>query len=93
MKIAFCGPPHSGKTVLIGNLASKFPRDEYRFISTCPDGEGIWSNNENQEETTFVRKKDKYKISYIKRKCKKLKGQPNNIVLVDIGGKITEDKN
>ena len=51
MKIVFCGPPHSGKSVFIANLIDKMPTDAYTIIRACPDGEGTWSNNKNQNET------------------------------------------
>ena len=40
MKIIFCGPPHSGKSVFIANLIDKMPTDAYTIIRACPDGEG-----------------------------------------------------
>lgn len=58
MKIVFCGPSHSGKSVLIANLIKKLPSDGYTIVRACPDGEGVWSNNANQAETRMVRKKE-----------------------------------
>ena len=65
MKIIFCGPPHSGKSVFIANLIDKLPSDAYTIIRACPDGEGTWSNNQNQNETSIVRKKGKFTKSFI----------------------------
>ena len=52
MKIVFCGPPHSGKSVFIANLIDKLPSDGYTIIRACPDGEGTWSNSKKTKETT-----------------------------------------
>ena len=59
MKVVFCGPPHSGKSVFISNIINKLPSNSYSVVRATPDGEGMWSNNENQYETSIVRKKRK----------------------------------
>ena len=59
MRVVLCGPPHSGKSVLISNIINKLPSNSYEVVRATPDGEGIWSNNENQKETSLVRKKMK----------------------------------
>ena len=92
MKIVFCGPPHSGKTVFIANLVYKLPTDDCTVIRTCPDGEGFWSNNQNQKEIQLVRKKGKYTESFIKTSCQAIDNQTNKIVLVDAGGRINREK-
>ncbi len=44
MKIIFCGPPHSGKSVFIANLIDKLPSDAYTIIRACLEGkEEIYS--------------------------------------------------
>jgi len=40
-KIAIGGPPHSGKTVLMGLLRALLPRDKFVVVEAAPDGEGI----------------------------------------------------
>ena len=40
------------------------PTDAYTINRACPDGEGTWSNNKNQNETTIVRKKGKFKKKF-----------------------------
>ena len=85
MKIVFCVPPHSGKSVFIANLIDKMPTDAYTIIRACPDGEGTWSNNKNQNETTIVRKKGKFTKSFIDDACQAIDNQSNKIVLVDVG--------
>lgn len=92
MKIVFCGPPHSGKTVLIANLLNQLPTDDCTVIRTCPDGEGNWSNNKKQEEVRRVRKKGEYTKTFIQACCQAIDNQTNRIVLVDAGGRINEDK-
>ena len=91
MKIIFCGPPHSGKSVFIANLIDKMPTDAYTIIRACPDGEGTWSNNKNQKETTIVRKKGKFTKSFIDNTCQAIDNQTNRIVLVDVGGVMSKE--
>ncbi|MBR3732437.1 MAG: hypothetical protein IKN25_07280, partial [Spirochaetales bacterium] len=93
MKIIFCGPPHSGKTVLIDCLRKLMPSDGFYTVRVHKDGEGAWSNNPNQEMTQIVRKKQDYGIEFINQKCKELqKYNSFPIVIVDIGGKLDDDK-
>ena len=91
MKIVFCGPPHSGKSVFIANLIDKLPSDAYTIIRACPDGEGTWSNNKNQNETSIVRKKGKFTKSFIEDSCQAIDNQTNKIVLVDVGGVMSKE--
>ena len=91
MKIVFCGPPHSGKSVFIANLIDKLPSDDYTIIRACPDGEGTWSNNKNQNETSIVRKKGKFTKSFIDNACQAIDNQRNKIVLVDVGGVMSKE--
>ena len=91
MKVVFCGPPHSGKSVFIANLIDKLPTDAYTIIRACPDGEGNWSNNKNQKETSIVRKKGKFTKSFIEDTCKAIDNQTNKIVLVDVGGIMSKE--
>ena len=91
MKIIYCGPPHPGKSVFIANLINKMPTDAYTIIRACPDGEGTWSNNKNQNETTIVRKKGKFTKSFIDDACQAIDNQSNKIVLVDVGGVMSKE--
>lgn len=91
MKIVFCGPPHSGKSVFIANLIDKLPSDAYTIIRACPDGEGTWSNNKDQEETSMVRRKGKFTKSFIDDACAAIDNQANEIVLVDVGGVMSKE--
>ena len=91
MKIVFCGPPHSGKSVFLANIIDNLPTDAYTVIRACPDGEGTWSNNQNQKETNLVRQKGKFTQAFIEDACRAIDNQTNKIVLVDVGGKISEE--
>lgn len=91
MKIVFCGPPHSGKSVFVANLIDKLPTDAYTIIRACPDGEGTWSNNKNQNETSIVRKKGEFTKSFIDDACQAIDNQTNEIVLVDVGGVMSKE--
>lgn len=92
MKIIVCGPPHSGKSVLVANLMKYLPTDEPIMIRASFDGEGNWSNNENQEEVRRVRKKGENSSLFFKRICQVIEKQTSKIVLVDIGGVLTQEK-
>lgn len=91
MKTVFCGPPHSGKSVFIVNLIYNLPTDTFTIVRACPDGEGNWSNNKNQNETSAVRKKGKFTKTFIADKCKEIDNQTNKIVLVDVGGVMSPE--
>ena len=91
MKIVFCGPPHSGKSVFVANLVEKLPTDDYRIIRACPDGEGNWSNNKNQNETNIVRRKGKFTQDFVEDSCQVIDNQTNRIVIVDVGGIISKE--
>lgn len=91
MKTIVCGPAHSGKSVFIANLIYKLPSDSSTTIRACPDGEGTWSNNQNQNEVLIVRKKGKFNKEFIEESCKAIDNQKNDIVLVDVGGQMTKE--
>lgn len=93
MKVVFCGPPHSGKSVLISNIINKLPVNSYSVVRANPDGEGMWSNNENQQEINLVRKKRHFTDEFVTNICEDIDKQKNNIILVDVGGiKSKENK-
>ena len=86
MRVVLCGPPHSGKSVLISNIINKLPSNSYEVVRATPDGEGIWSNNENQKETSLVRKKMKFTDEFVNNICEDIDKRRNDIILVDVGG-------
>lgn len=91
MKVVFCGPPHSGKSVFISNVINKLPSNSYSVVRGCPDGEGIWSNNENQQEARIVRKKGQFTKEFVTNVCETIDKQKNDIILVDVGGIKSEE--
>lgn len=91
MKTIVCGPAHSGKSVFIANLIYRLPSDSSTTIRACPDGEGTWSNNKNQQEVSNVRKKGKFTKEFIENSCKAIDNQTSDIVLVDVGGVMTKE--
>lgn len=92
MKTIICGPPHSGKSVLIANLQKLMPTDSFQRITANGDGEGAWSNNPNQEEVMSVRVKTKNTPEEFSMWTRLIETAQQDIVLVDIGGRIQEDK-
>lgn len=70
MKIALCGPPHSGKSVLRERLKAELKRsgpDVYPyFLTTNPDGEGAWFQStyaHDPELATALKRANKRKWS------------------------------
>ena len=55
MKIVFCGPPHSGKSIFLQGLTANTPHDDYYLFRSCPDGEGTWTySNSGDAEKRLV---------------------------------------
>lgn len=92
MKIVFCGPPHSGKSVLVAELEKRLPVDSFKTIRMTKDGEGRWSNNKKQDEVLSVRYKESFDEKFIADMCEQINRAEQSIVLVDIGGKLLPDK-
>ena len=86
MKTVICGPPHSGKSVFIANLTHNLPSN-IAIIRACPDGEGTWSNNKDQEDVQAVRRKGKFSQEFIQESCDIIDKQPKEVItLIDVGG-------
>lgn len=94
MKTIVCGPPHSGKSVLINNLQRLMPTEDYLCIRANGDGEGYWTNNPNQQEVDVVRKRNKSGNSSADFEVwrQRIIAAPQSIVIVDIGGLLRDDK-
>jgi len=64
MKIALCGPPHSGKSVLRERLKAEIRRISPNvyplFITANPDGEGSWFQETYQIDPELARE---FKVS------------------------------
>jgi CRISPR-associated protein Csx3 len=89
--ILFGGPPHAGKSVLFYSLVRELrergiPHHAFR---ACPDGEGNWSYELDQEKVRLIRVKGAYTDDFVKRICLDI-GRRHLPLLVDIGGKPTE---
>ena len=92
MKTIVCGPPHSGKSVLIANLIRMMPSDSYLRINANGDGEGSWSNNRDQEEIKESRQKSGNTPEKFVVWANNVRNAFQDVVLVDIGGKLQDDK-
>lgn len=92
MKTIFCGPPHSGKSVLVNNITWLLPSDSYQVIRANGDGEGLWSNNENQTDVQAARKKGTNNPEDFARWRQQIDTAAQDIVIVDIGGRIDDYK-
>lgn len=85
------GPPHSGKSVLLTYLYEHFPQKSTAIVRTAPDGEGIYSNNKDQDEIQMMRKKGKFTEEKTRANLNNITKEVANIVLVDTGGVISEE--
>jgi len=96
--IAFLGPPHSGKSVLMNAMrirmqnelpAEKFQRDFY-VLRACPDGEGDWFSEIPPDVALTLRYKNRFDDEFVDRICNALEQlrQQKRLLLVDCGGKI-----
>lgn len=92
MKTIFCGPPHSGKSVLVNNLTWLLPSDSYQVIRANGDGEGLWSNNRNQTDVQAARRKGTNGPEDFARWQRQIEVATQDIVIADIGGRIDDDK-
>ncbi|MBO4379527.1 MAG: hypothetical protein J5784_00830 [Muribaculaceae bacterium] len=92
MKTIVCGPPHSGKSVFISNLVRLMPSGAYHRINANGDGEGTWSNNPCQDDVMSVRIKGTNLPEDFENWAELIKSATRDVVLVDIGGRLQDDK-
>ena len=92
MKTIVCGPPHSGKSIFISNLVRLMPSESFQRITANGDGEGTWSNNSNQSDVMAVRIKGSNTSEDFAQWRKQIQTAKQDIVLVDIGGRLQDDK-
>lgn len=96
--IAFVGPPHSGKSVLINQLSKTitkymsvevFNKDFY-LIRACPDGEGNWSSDVDESISKIIRYKNDFDDEFVEKICTTIANlkQEKKLIFVDCGGKI-----
>ena len=89
--ILFGGPPHAGKSVLFYSLA-KTLRERgipHYAIRACPDGEGNWFHELDQDKVRLIRVKGAWSADFVKRICLDIERR-HLPLLVDIGGRPTE---
>src|SRR5256886_10074993 len=88
--ILFGGPPHAGKSVLFYSLA-KALRDRgipHHALRACPDGEGNWFHELDQDKVRLIRVKGEWTPDFVKRICLDLERR-HLPLLVDLGGRPT----
>lgn len=92
MRIVICGSPHSGKTVFSTSLYKACPEKYTYMIRGCPDGEGVFSNNPDQDYLIKkIRRKGSLTQGYAEDIKEQIEKETAPIVLVDVGGKITPE--
>lgn len=93
MKIAIGGPPHSGKTVLIGIFRQLLPRDKFVVIEAAPDGEGItgWSFEADPELVRAIRRKGKFLEEFVNWVVDSVRNSTMPITFVDLGGMLLDE--
>jgi CRISPR-associated protein Csx3 len=82
------GPPHAGKSVLTYCLTQALRErniDRY-VIRACPDGEGDWSQEIDQDAVRLIRVKGTWTPNFVERLCRDLERR-HFPLLVDIGGR------
>jgi CRISPR-associated protein Csx3 len=96
--VAFLGPPHSGKSVLLNTLrlvlparmgAEAFQRDFF-IVRACPDGEGDWFSEIPADQALTLRYKARFDERFVTDMCDNIGSvrKEKKLVLVDCGGKI-----
>lgn len=96
--IAFIGPPHSGKSVLMNairiELENKLPKEtferDFYVLRACPDGEGNWFSEIPESQRKILRYKNRFDDNFVNEVCdelQKLRDQ-KSLLFVDCGGKI-----
>lgn len=70
------------------------PQKYTALIRACPDGEGVWSSNKNNEQIQNVRRKGKFNTELVKNITQEIDNEKAPIVLIDTGGiRSEENKN
>jgi CRISPR-associated protein Csx3 len=89
--ILFGGPPHAGKSVLFYSLARALGERAipHYAIRACPDGEGNWFHELDQDKVRLIRVKGEWTSDFVKRICLDIERR-HLPLLVDIGGRPTE---
>jgi CRISPR-associated protein Csx3 len=82
------GPPHSGKSVLVYSLTQALRERgvPHYVLRACPDGEGDWSNEMEQDDAQMIRVKGQYSPAFIAEAVRYVENRQLPL-LVDVGGK------
>jgi CRISPR-associated protein Csx3 len=82
------GPPHAGKSVLTYSLtqALRERNIDHYVIRACPDGEGDWSQEIDQDAVRVIRVKGTWTPNFVERLCQDLERR-HFPLLVDMGGR------
>ena len=96
--IIFVGPPHSGKSVLVGavyrQLQQSLPVEEFQrevfLLRACPDGEGNWFSEISPDLAKTLRFKNHWDDEFVTQVCRDVENfaRSKRLLLVDAGGKI-----
>jgi CRISPR-associated protein Csx3 len=87
------GPPHAGKSVLLYSLTHALREQgiPHHTIRACPDGEGNWSQESDEQTVSQIRVKGDWSDDFVKRICLDLEHRCLPL-LVDIGGRPKESQ-
>ena len=96
--IAFLGPPHSGKSVLLNAIRIKMQEElppecfhrDFFVLRACPDGEGDWFSEIPADVALTLRYKGPFDDQFVDQVCAELEQlrQQKRLLFVDCGGKI-----
>lgn len=102
IKVALCGPPHSGKSCLREGLKQalmvlhRAGQTPYPYVLTaCPDGEGAWYSEAARRDPALARKlKEEYKSQFTweftQRVVENVQRIQEPLTIIDMGGLIDE---
>jgi CRISPR-associated protein Csx3 len=96
--VAFVGPPHSGKSVLLRavyrDLQNRLPIDQFQrevfLIRACPDNEGLYFSDIPADRIATLHYKSNWDEAFAAEICQNLEnlGKTKRLLLADLGGKI-----
>jgi CRISPR-associated protein Csx3 len=99
IKIALCGSPNTGKTVLRDGLKKAIrdnldaPAEWLYVISGCPDGDYNWMTEIEPELARELKAQYKAQFTpeFALEKAREIRSIKNPLLLFDVGGKITPE--
>ncbi|MEP0914541.1 hypothetical protein NDI45_26930 [Leptolyngbya sp. GB1-A1] len=102
VKVALCGPPHSGKSCLREGLKQalmvlhRAGQSPYPYVLTaCPDGEGAWYSEAAQRDPALAKQlktayKTKFTWEFTDRVAASVRDISEPLTIIDLGGMIDE---